>query len=42
MIRKPKIGNLTEETELYLFLESKKWYLIFKGIFRHFSQVANF
>ena len=27
--RKPKIGNMTE---LYPFLESKKWYLLFKEI----------
>ena len=25
--RKPKIGNLTNMTELYPFLESKKWHL---------------
>ena len=30
LTRKPKIGNLTNMTELYLFLESKKWYL--KGL----------
>ena len=29
---KPKIGNLTNMTKLYSFLESKKWYLLFKGI----------
>ena len=32
MTRKPKIGNLTKLTELYPFLESKKWYLLFKEI----------
>ena len=32
MSRKPNIGNLTNMTELYPFLESKKWYLLFKGI----------
>ena len=32
MTRKPKIGNLTNMTELYPFLEPKKWYLLFKGI----------
>ena len=32
MTRKPKIGNLTNMTELYPFLKSKKWYLLFKGI----------
>ena len=32
MTRKLKIGNLTNVTELYPFLESKKWYLLFKGI----------
>ena len=32
MTRKPNIGNLTNVTELYPFLESKKWYLLFKGI----------
>ena len=32
MPRKPKIGILTKVTELYPFLESKKWYLLFKGI----------
>ena len=32
MTRKPKIGNLTKVTELYPFLESKKWYLLFKEI----------
>ena len=32
MTRKPNIGNLTNMTELYPFLESKKWYLLFKGI----------
>ena len=32
MTGKPKIGNLTNMTEPYLFLESKKWYLVFKGI----------
>ena len=32
LTRKPKIGNLTNMTELYLFLESKKWYLLFKGL----------
>ena len=31
MTRKPKIGNLTKVTELHPFLESKKWYLLFKG-----------
>ena len=31
MTRKPKIGNLTRVTELYPFLESKKWCLLFKG-----------
>ena len=30
MTRKPKNGNLTKVTEP--FLESKKWYLLFKGI----------
>ena len=30
--RKPKIGTSTKVTELYPFLESKKWYLLFKGI----------
>ena len=30
--RKPKIGILTNMTELYPFLDSKKWYLLFKGI----------
>ena len=29
---KPKIGNLTNMTELYPFLESNKWHLLFKGI----------
>ena len=33
MTRKPKIGNWTNVTELYPFLESKKWYLLFEGIF---------
>ena len=32
MTRKPKIGNLTNTTELYPFLESKKWQLLCKGI----------
>ena len=32
--RKPKIDNLTNTTKLYPFLESKKWYLLFKGILR--------
>ena len=32
MNRKPKTGYLTNMTELYPFLESKKWYLLFKGI----------
>ena len=32
MTTKTKIGNLTKVTELYPFLESKKWYLLFKGI----------
>ena len=32
MTRKPNIGNLTDMTELYPFLESKKWHLLFKGI----------
>ena len=31
MTRKPKIGNLTNMTEPYPFLESKKWYLLFRG-----------
>ena len=30
--RNPKIVNLTKVTELYPFLESKKWYLLFKEI----------
>ena len=30
--RKPNISNLTNMTELYPFLESKKWYTLFKGI----------
>ena len=30
--RNPKIGNLTNMTELYPFLESKKLHLLFKGI----------
>ena len=29
MTRKPKIGNLTKLTELYPFLESKKWYICY-------------
>ena len=28
MTRKPKIVNLTNMTELYPFLESKKWHLL--------------
>ena len=32
MTRKPKIGILTNMTELYPLLESKKWYLLFNGI----------
>ena len=32
MTKKPKIGNLTNKTKNYPFLESKKWYLLFKGI----------
>ena len=32
MTGKPKIGNLTNITELYPFLESNKWYLLFKEI----------
>ena len=32
MTRKPKTGKLTKMTELYPFLESKKWYLLFKGL----------
>ena len=32
MTGKPKIGNLTNRTELYPFLESKKWCLLFEGI----------
>ena len=28
--RKPNIGNLTKVMELYPFLKSKKWYLLFK------------
>ena len=32
MTRKPKIGNWTNMTKLYPFLESKKSYLLFKGI----------
>ena len=35
MNRKPKIGNLTNMTELYPFLESKKWYLLFEGFCGH-------
>ena len=31
MTRKPEIGNLTDMTELYPFLESKM-YLLFKGV----------
>ena len=30
--REPKIGNLTNMTGLYPFLETKKRYLLFKGI----------
>ena len=30
MMRKPNIVNLTNMTELYPFLESEKWYLLFK------------
>ena len=30
--RKPKIGKLTNVTELYPFLQSKKWYMLLKGI----------
>ena len=29
--RKPTIGNLTNMTELYPFLESKKWHLLLRG-----------
>ena len=32
MTRKPKIGYLTNMIELYPFLESKKWYILFKWI----------
>ena len=32
MTRKPKSGMLPDMTELYPFQESKKWYLLFKGI----------
>ena len=32
MTRKPKLGIWTNMTELSPFLESKKWYLLFKGI----------
>ena len=32
MTRKPKIGKLANMTKLYPFLESKKWYLLFKKI----------
>ena len=32
MTKKPNIGNLTKVTELHPFLESKKWYLLFKGV----------
>ena len=32
MTRKPKIVNLTKVTELYPFLESKKWYMLFKEV----------
>ena len=32
MTGKPKTGNLTNMTELYPFLESKKWFLVFKVI----------
>ena len=32
MTRKPKTGKLTKMAELYPFLESKKWYLLFKGL----------
>ena len=32
MTRKPNIGSWTNMTERYPFLESKKWYLLFKWI----------
>ena len=32
MTRKPNIGNLSNMTKLYPFLESKKWHLLFEGI----------
>ena len=32
MSGKPKISSFTKVTKLYLFLESKKWYLLLKGI----------
>ena len=32
MTEKPEIGNLTNMTKLYPFLESKKWYLLFNWI----------
>ena len=32
MTGKPKISNLTNMTELDPFLESKKWFLVFKVI----------
>ena len=37
MTRKPKIGNLTNTTGLYPLQESKKWYLLFKGICGHMT-----
>ena len=45
MTRKPQIGNLTNMIEFYPFLESERWYLLFKGIVwsreshRHILQV---
>ena len=35
MTGKPKIGILTNMTELYPFLESKKWYLLLRGFCGH-------
>ena len=32
MTSRAKLGNLTNMTELYPFLESKTWHLLFKGI----------
>ena len=32
MTRKPKIDNLTNMTELYAFLESIKWHLLFNVV----------